>query len=306
MEASTCVVDGQQRLNAIREFVAGKFPVNGRLFPDLTNKEKEDFLKYEVPVIDFDLDAGDERLKEVFKRLNRTFYSLSSIERMATEFSASEFLLVARVLSGDISSEVNQLELGLADDYVGEAEEFEQAAQNANNFLRDPGISEEKWQWMLERASGSYSNLVGSEFIFSHYEAQRKVPLMFVLNVMCSIEAGYFNRNARVKEYLERYNDEYENADELIGKLNRVADFISNMNLPDGSMWWNKANFFTMSVEFEVAVDRLDNPARMRRNLEVFEADLPAQYALAAREAVNNRNQRAIRGRFFRQATGLD
>lgn len=116
MQASTCVVDGQQRLNAIREFVSGKFSVNGCFFKDLPVKEKEDFFKYEVPIIDFDLDAGDPRLKEVFKRLNRTFYSLSTIERIATEFSASQFLLVARVLSGGIARMPSQLELEVTEE----------------------------------------------------------------------------------------------------------------------------------------------------------------------------------------------
>src|SRR3569623_5015 len=49
MEASTCVVDGQQRLTAIREFVGGDLDVNGNHFADLDVKKKEDFLKYEVP-----------------------------------------------------------------------------------------------------------------------------------------------------------------------------------------------------------------------------------------------------------------
>src|SRR3954469_16424817 len=71
MEASQAVVDGQQRLNAIREFISGKLDVDGKAFKDLPIKDREEFLKYEVPVIDFDLNVGDPRLKEVFHRLNR-------------------------------------------------------------------------------------------------------------------------------------------------------------------------------------------------------------------------------------------
>ena len=81
MEASQAVVDGQQQLNSIRDFVDGKLDFEGKLFRELTPKEREDFLKYEVAVIDFDLDAGDARLKDVFYRLNRTYYSLSAIRK---------------------------------------------------------------------------------------------------------------------------------------------------------------------------------------------------------------------------------
>jgi Protein of unknown function DUF262 len=70
MEASQAVVDGQQRLNSIRDFVDGKLDFEGKTFRELTAKEREEFLKYEVAVIDFDLDAGDARLKDVFYRLN--------------------------------------------------------------------------------------------------------------------------------------------------------------------------------------------------------------------------------------------
>ena len=113
MEASQAVVDGQQRLNAIRDFVDGKLDLEGKLFKELSAKEREDFLKYEVAVIDFDLDAGDPRLKDVFYRLNRTYYSLSAIEKLASEYSASEFMLVARVLCGEIIRQApNDVELG--------------------------------------------------------------------------------------------------------------------------------------------------------------------------------------------------
>lgn len=309
MEASTCVVDGQQRLNAIREYVADKFPVNGKLFSALSVREREEFLKYEVPVIDFDLDAGDERLKEVFKRLNRTFYSLSTIERMATEYSASQFLLVARVLCGDIAKKPSQLELEVEGDAGDDADEHadaDGAVSSGNDFLRDPGVDDETWDWLLENSEGAYAEVISSDNVFSHYEAQRKVPLMFVLNVMCSIESGYYNRNARVKEYLERYNDDFPQADKVIKRLNAVGDFVSKMNLPNNSIWWNKANFFTLSVELERVLEDLKAPAKLGKALTEFEQNLPKDFALAAREAVNNKNERALRARYFREVAGIE
>jgi len=179
MVSSTCVVDGQQRLTAVRDYVADKFPVNGRKFSELPIKDRESFLKYEVAVIDFDLDATDAKLKEVFKRLNRTFYSLSEIERVATEFSASQLLLVSRVLSGDIASLSDQ---GKIQDEVIQSmdddnDETESITDQLNEFSRDPGIDQDTWLWLCERAGGSYSKIVANELIFTIYEAQRKVPL---------------------------------------------------------------------------------------------------------------------------------
>ena len=136
MEASQCVVDGQQRLNTIREFVSGKLSSHeGSYFSELSAKQKEEFLKYEVAVIDFDLDAGDFRLKEIFHRLNRTYYSLSAIEKISSEYSASDFLLVARVLSGEISNK----EVDVNDDLF---EELPTEEVPENRFSRDPGIDD--------------------------------------------------------------------------------------------------------------------------------------------------------------------
>lgn len=176
MESFTCVVDGQQRLNAIRDYSADAFPVNGKVFSQLSNDEKTSFVKYEVPVIDFDLDAGDPRLKDVFKRLNRTFYSLSIIERIATEYSSSEFLLVARVLCGDITpANVGQEEIESSLDYNEEDNSPDDPAEEqvkSNEFLRDPGISEEKWEWLQGRTGGSFATLLSEHEIFSSYEFQ--------------------------------------------------------------------------------------------------------------------------------------
>lgn len=298
MSSSTCVVDGQQRLNSIREYVSGAFDVSGKKFFDLSKEEKEAFLKYEVAVIDFDLDAGDDRLKEVFKRLNRTYYSLSTVEKIATEYSGSMFLLMARVLSGDIKNEVE----GPAVDGLLDELDLEAGVQAAENqFGRDPAIGDETWEWLLERADGAFSKLVSGDLIFTNYEAQRKVPIMFVLNLQATVIGGYFNRNVRVKEYLERFNEEFDLADDLIADFNRIADFISEMNIPEESMWWNKANFFTMFVEFSRYGTMNRAPEHIRDALMNFERNVPKDYAQAARDAVNNRAERLARGEHFRR-----
>ncbi|WP_339929538.1 DUF262 domain-containing protein [uncultured Brevundimonas sp.] len=300
MRAFTCVVDGQQRLNAIREFAAGNIEVGGRKFFQLTSEEKTEFVKYEVPVIDFDLDVGDPRLKDVFKRLNRTFYSLSAIERMATEFSASEYMLIARLLSDDIpvDDEADQeASAGIdeVDDAGGEPVEGVPVEIFENAFLRDPGISEEKWAWLVDRARGNFPVLLATADVFSPYEFQRKVPLMFVLNIMTTVLSGYYNRNVRVKSYLEDFSEEFDASDEVVDRLNAVASEVDALNLPAESIWWNKANFFTLIVEMFSFGGRELNVAATRAGLLAFEAALPADYAFAAREAVNNKTQRETR-----------
>ena len=56
MSTTSCIVDGQQRMSAIVEFIKDKYRVDNKLFSELEPKQKEEFLKYQVPIIDLDID----------------------------------------------------------------------------------------------------------------------------------------------------------------------------------------------------------------------------------------------------------
>lgn len=301
MAASQCVVDGQQRLNTILEFISGKLDVHGKEFSELSLKEKEVFLKYEVPVIDFDLDAGDARLKEVFHRLNRTYYSLSAIEKIASEYSASEFLLVGRVLCGEISNQFNDDEYLSADEALDETQT--DGVDITNRFSRDPGIDEMTWSWLKMHADGPYTRLISEKNVFSSFEFDRKVPLMFTLNIMCTYLAGYFNRNDRVRRYLEDRNSDFPEKDEVIERVNWAAQFVVDLELPAESMWFNKANFFSLLCELARNRDALADvdEAVVRDRLLNFAKSIPADYTLAAREAVGRKSQRELRAQAVRK-----
>jgi hypothetical protein len=252
-------------------------------------------LKYEVPVIDFDLDVGDARLKEVFHRLNRTYYSLSAIEKLASEYSASEFMLVGRLLAGEILKEVpDTVEL----EDVGE-ENADPII--ANVFSRDPGISDESWAWLTERAEGSYSTLIKGSAVFTTFEFDRKVPLMFTLNIMCTYLAGYFERNDKVRKYLDEKADIFEEKEAVISAIDKAAEHVAELGLPGNSLWWNKANFFTLICELARSPELIDNGAALNaERLQQFGQNVPADYALAAKEAVGRKPQRELRGAYVR------
>lgn len=295
MSASQAVVDGQQRLNAIRDFVQGKLEIEGKKFRELDTRRQEEFLKYEVAVIDFDLDAGDPRLKDVFHRLNRTFYALSAIEKLASEYSASEFMLVARVLSGEILKRRSE------DEFFDMEDDAEEQGLDSNVFSRDPGIDDTSWTWLVERAEGAFSDLIRKGTVFSPFEFDRKVPLMFTLNVMCTYLLGYYERNDRVRKMLDDRAAAFEERQEVIDVLNATASFIVDMELPIGSPWWNKANFFTIVCELARHPDlRQRDPLETGRRLTEFGERLPNAYALAAREAVSRKPQRELRGQAVR------
>ncbi|MEU9254228.1 DUF262 domain-containing protein [Streptomyces sp. NPDC048270] len=76
------VVDGQQRITTLYQYftASAELPV-GPLTPyeELEDKEKLDFLNYDVVVRDLG-ELSDERVRQVFYRMNSTNYSLNAME----------------------------------------------------------------------------------------------------------------------------------------------------------------------------------------------------------------------------------
>lgn len=91
MKRCNLLVDGQQRLSTLREYVHGvpdlvlsKVP----RYADLSDEDKSRFLDYEVAVRDLGK-RTPEQIKEVFKRINSTDYALKAIERLNAQFSGA-------------------------------------------------------------------------------------------------------------------------------------------------------------------------------------------------------------------------
>ena len=270
------VVDGQQRMKSIIEFVDGIFEVDGKFFTDLTRAEKDNFLTYEIAIIELQMEADNPEIKDVFQRLNRTFYSLTNIEKLATEYAPSEFMLVAKLLAKEI-------ELKLPKEHV-----------------IDPNIPEEFITWGLKRKPNDFNDLILNGNVFTAYEISRKVPLMIVLNILGTIERGFYNRNISTS-MLEEYSDSYPNKELVIGKLNNIAKFFIDMDLPQESYWVNKANFFSLIIVLynNIEIIQEKTPANVKTRLDEFAANLPEEYQLAAKEAVNNKKERLIRNRYL-------
>ena len=277
MVSTSCVVDGQQRMNSIREFIENRLAVGGRYFNDLTIAEREEFLKYEVAVIDLDLRDDDPQIIEVFKRLNRTFYALSTIEKLATEYASAEFMLVAKYLSGEII----------------DVEQYNDIIIQGS----DPNITPEFVRWAKPERVRSFRELLLDGKIFSPYETSRMVHLMYTLNLEATYIFGFYNRNDKAKDMLDQFADSLPMRDDIVEKFERAAALFNKMRFHKGSMWLNKANSFSL---FSVLARHLghaeDLGARfLRETLVEFENRVPPDYQLAAKEGVNNKREREIR-----------
>lgn len=279
MISTSSVVDGQQRMNAILDYIDGGFSVAGKKFGDLTPAEKEEFLKYEVAVIDLDLKDDDPQIVEIFKRLNRTFYSLSTIERYSTEYATSEFMLVAKFLCGELQ-------------LAGEIEDDDTVVP-----VRDSNIPVEFMTWAQRQKAKAFAEVLLDGKIFTPYETARMVHLMFTLNMLTSYLFGFYNRNEKAKDYLNEYSQAFPEKDSVVATLEKAADVFSKLRLPKGSIWLRKANAFSLLLVIARNLDEAFKlgPKLLREKLDASASNLPEEYELAAREAVNNRKERVLR-----------
>jgi hypothetical protein len=270
------LVDGQQRMKSILDFVDNNISVDNKHFNDLTTTEKDNFLTYEIAIIELQMESNDPDIKEVFKRLNRTFYSLTNIEKLATEYSPAEMMLLAKLLTREIEPKVPKAEHSI-----------------------DPNVPESYLVWASKRKIEYYPILVLEKSIFTSYEISRKVHLMITLNILATIERGFFNRNIP-SSMLEEYSETFPNKEEVLEKLDKVAKKILELDLPTNSYWYNKANFFSLVIFFynnySNGVQKM-NAKDIKDRLISFEKNVPADYQLAAKEAVNNKKERILRNK---------
>lgn len=283
MKSTSCIVDGQQRTNAIREYIEDKFAVNGKKYSDLTNDQKESFLKYEIGVVELDLDNDDPRVREMFKRVNRTSNSLTAIEKLASEYGATAFMMTAKVLSDDVR-------LGEVDDDSDNVED---------GLYIDPAIDDDLENWARSVKPKNFQKLISEGGIFSAHEVKRKIPLMYTLNILSTLESGFFRRNEATLSLLEDYREDYPSKDAKVKLLDQSASTFTKLKLPKTSMWRNKASFFSLIVYIAAAGGDLADHADAREKLLAFEANVPADYAQAAKEAVNNKAERELRQQYL-------
>lgn len=281
MTSISCIVDGQQRCDAIESFVDGKFKVNGRYFSEFDEAEKTTFFKYEIPVCEIDILNTDSQVLDMFQRINRTSNSLTNIEKQASEFGASYYMLVAKTLCDQI-------------DLPG----FGSAS---DSITLDPNIPADFFEWARSISCGAVQKIMNDERIFSGRDLSRKVNLQYMLNLMSTYMDGFYNRNDKIEDNLLLYVNDFTRKNEMVCNFERVSEFMLDLDFDKSSMWCNKANFFSLFVFLSNSFSKnvVFDLADARSKLVAFAPD--DIYRIAAKEGVNNLKERQSRDAYIRK-----
>ena len=259
-EGIEMLVDGQQRITTLNQYFTGSSDLRlGDLRPyaSLSADEKLDFLEYEVVVRDIGKKTIEE-IKEVFRRINSTKYSLNAMETHNAR-------------------------------YDGEFKQFVEKLSQHTFF---------------EEHSTFRTN-----------EVRRMGDMNYCAVLTVTLMSTYFNRDSEIEPFMERYNDEFAEADSLTEGISKVLTFIGSLGMTDDSRLWKKTDLFTALVEVYrcmITEGRSLDRKKVANDLEKFYGGVDgysktgtgdsevAMYHKATIQASNDRSSRVLRGKAFR------
>lgn len=104
-DAAYVIVDGQQRIRAVLEFLEGKYEISegesdkwsGYAFDDLSTDEKKRFYSYKFVVRSLP-DISDEEIRSIFQRINKNNVKLNAQELRQSTY-AGEFITLMNKIS---------------------------------------------------------------------------------------------------------------------------------------------------------------------------------------------------------------
>lgn len=229
LKTKEVVVDGQQRLTTIVDYIQGRndFSTQKSItqFDNLEEQEKRDFLNYLITVKDLK-DLGQDNIKEVFKRINSTNYSLNSNEVLNAEYGGGEFAIFCKML----------------------------ADKNYNPTINETGI-------VINPHVRLFINTFFEKYgVFSDNDIKRMFDSQYIM-LICStlLDGQYFGRSSKINDYLERYNAEFKIYEELLNKIYYALNLIDQFGFSEKSYWFNKANLFTLIIEIIKSDTTFDN-----------------------------------------------
>ncbi len=106
LRTTRLVIDGQQRLTTIRNYIEGKHEhplISISAYQSLSTERKQDFLSYQVVMRDLGK-VDDETTREIFRRINLTKFKLDDIE-IHNAIYDGHFIQAAKYILDNISLE---------------------------------------------------------------------------------------------------------------------------------------------------------------------------------------------------------
>jgi Protein of unknown function DUF262 len=90
--------------------------------------------------------------------------------------------------------------------------------------------------------------------VFPEAYQKRMYDVTFCVILVTTLLAGYYRRDEKNAEYLERYNDEFPDEDRIQNELDHAFAFIYSCEFNGDSRAWKQTDLFTLIVEIHSAL----------------------------------------------------
>lgn len=164
-------------------------------------------------------------------------------------------------------------------------------------------------EWMAKR------DFFADHKTFSLRETRRMRDVVYAVTIIISMLSTYFHRDDAASEFLERYNEEFPQDEQIRERFSRVTSFIDDCQFPANSRAWKKTDLLVLIVELDRLLNKegvpLD-PSRVgpavedlyrRVDAEMAESsgdDSLQTYFKTTVQATNDRSSRVNRGKVLR------
>mgnify|MGYP004558533739 CR=1 FL=1 len=287
------VIDGQQRLRTIESYFSNELEVDGKKFKDLSNEEKIRIHSYQIGVVILKLNPEQdiEEIQEIFRRLNINAYSLTETEKTISRLSDNEFMLMARLYTGDINFDNDDEE-----------------SNPAEKFRQNPFIKEGFKKWAMEKNFSTIREFFLSRDIYSEQEIKENTntkDCMDMLKIVCTRD--FHGRTLKEEEILEVTDKITSNKTSLYNTFTKSIELFNKINFPeiDGykkkKYLLNRGNAFSLLLAIALNYENIDeiDMDKLEEKIITFCNNIPKDFETAARNSVMERKQREIRNKYM-------
>lgn len=149
--------------------------------------------------------------------------------------------------------------------------------------------------------------------VFTSRDAKRMNDVRYCLSLIITLMSDYFHRDSEHETYLIKYNDEFDERDNMETRLNQAFTVLDQGAFDPRGRAWRKADLFTLIVEIDRALQEgvspdfgalgtfLDQVDEVSRATKVGDGSIEAetrvlQYIDSSIQGVNDRGNRLRRG----------
>ena len=294
------VLDGRQRLESIFEFLENQYTYNKKHFRDFDEDDKKKVLNYNITLIQMYIDPDDtEKIKEIFKRLNKNAYNLNKMEKQSTQLVEYDYMIIAKIVSGIVKFENIESYLNEIHELFNDDEDESGDGMEITDYSMDEEVIPEDVKEICKWDNIKYINaLLTNDIVFSSYDRQRQVALQYFLNIFtCILKGEMINRNVSEKTII----DLSDMSKEIIGKklieCNKACEKILDIYEDIDDFWKNKTSFFTLCYVMTMTKSE-KTTKEIKYLLEEFKnsnSEKWQQYYEASNQGVNDKKVRETR-----------